>query len=76
MNSSLNNKDTYKIKSDIIPIIQNKEHSLTNNVIDPAYMSPPNSFMNKLQQRFDNYYSPKSKSSPNSFTFNTSICTK
>jgi hypothetical protein len=35
-----------------------KELGLTNNVIDPFKMSPPNSFIAKLNARMDSYYSP------------------
>ena len=35
-----------------------KELGLTNHVIDPFKMSPPNSFMDKLNTRMDTYYSP------------------
>ena len=37
---------------------ENKELSLTHTCIDPSKMSPPNSFMDKLVKRMDNYYSP------------------
>ena len=33
------------------------ELGLTNHVFDPFKMSPPNSFMDKLNARIDNYYS-------------------
>jgi hypothetical protein len=39
---------------------ENKELSLNQNFIDPTKMSPPNTFMDKLTKRMDNYYSPKS----------------
>lgn len=35
-----------------------KELSLNHTFIDPSKMSPPNSFMDKLMKRMDNYYSP------------------
>ena len=34
---------------------------LTNHVIDPFKMSPPNSFMDKLNARIDNYYSNETR---------------
>ena len=34
-----------------------KELSLNQTFIDPNNMSPPNSFMDKLMKRMDNYYS-------------------
>jgi len=36
-----------------------KELGLTTHVIDPFKMSPPNSFMDKLNARIDNYYPNK-----------------
>jgi hypothetical protein len=41
---------------------ENKELSLTHTCIDPSKMSPPNSFMDKLVKRMDNYYSPTNAS--------------
>ena len=44
------------------PILISKDHnnykelSLTQNFIDPNKMSPPNSFIDKLMKRIDNYY--------------------
>jgi hypothetical protein len=38
-----------------------KELTLNHNFIDPSKMSPPNSFMEKLIKRMDNYYSPSNK---------------
>jgi hypothetical protein len=35
---------------------KSKELGLNHNVIDPFKMSPPNSFMNKLNTRMDTYY--------------------
>ena len=35
-----------------------KELSLNHTFIDPSKMSPPDSFMDKLMKRMDNYYSP------------------
>jgi hypothetical protein len=43
--------------------INSKELGLTNHVNDPFKMSPPNSFMNKLNARMDRYYSPDSPDS-------------
>lgn len=37
---------------------ENKELSLNHTFIDPTKCSPPNSFMDKLSKRMDNYYSP------------------
>jgi hypothetical protein len=34
------------------------ELSLNHTFFDPSKMSPPNSFMDKLMKRMDNYYSP------------------
>ena len=34
-----------------------KELGLNHNIIDPFKMSPPNSFMNKLNSRMNTYYS-------------------
>ena len=39
---------------------KSNELGLNHNVIDPFKMSPPNSFMNKLNVRMDTYYSPGS----------------
>jgi hypothetical protein len=35
-----------------------KELGLNHTITDPFKMSPPNSFMNKLNARMDTYYSP------------------
>lgn len=48
-----------------VPIIINKPHtkdinkelSLTHTCIDPAKMTPPNYFMEKLHSRMESYYS-------------------
>jgi len=45
------------IKNNTINNNNSKELGLTNHVIDPFKMSPPNSFMNKLNARMDTYYS-------------------
>jgi len=39
---------------------KSNELGLNHNVIDPFKMSPPNSFMNKLNARMNTYYSPSS----------------
>jgi len=46
-----------------ISSFENKELSLNNTSIDPFQMSPPNSFMDKLVKRMDDYYSPTNTSS-------------
>jgi len=47
-----------------------KELSLNQNFIDPSKMSPPNSFMEKLMKRMDNYYSPTEEKNKNkTFSF-------
>lgn len=40
-----------------VTTLNSKELGLTNNVIDPFKMSPPNLFMDKLNARMDTYYS-------------------
>jgi hypothetical protein len=40
-------------------INNSKELGLNHNIIDPFKMSPPNSFMNKLNSRMNTYYSPE-----------------
>lgn len=44
------------------------ELSLNTSFFDPSKMSPPNNFIEKLQLRMDNYYSPTEKKS---FNFKT-----
>lgn len=41
-----------------------KELSLTHTFIDPAKMTPPNNFMEKLHSRMESYYSPSAGSKP------------
>lgn len=63
-----------------ISSFENKELGLNHTCIDPSKMSPPNSFMDKLVKRMDNYYSPTNASSrpsspsfasfTNTFTYN------
>ena len=55
---------------------ENKELSLTHTCIDPSKMSPPNSFMDKLAKRMDQYYSPTHASTTYSSTKNNSAFTK
>lgn len=40
------------------------ELSLTHTFIDPAKMTPPNNFMEKLYSRMESYYSPSSGCKP------------
>ena len=42
-----------------------KKLSLTQNFIDPNKMSPPNSFIDKLMKRIDNYYSESNNQNTN-----------
>jgi hypothetical protein len=47
---------------------ENKELGLNHTFIDPTKISPPNSFMDKLAKRMDNYYSPIESDKKSFFT--------
>lgn len=60
---NLSVKHNKPYQSEIIPIqkeqhegLKEKECSLNKNFFDPSNFSPPNSFMNKLQERMNKYY--------------------
>ena len=62
MNSYIHERQTIPVAIKKTESFENcKELSLNQNFIDPSKMSPPNSFMEKLMKRMDNYYSPTSK---------------
>lgn len=62
MNSYIHERQTIPVPIKKTESFENcKELSLNHNLIDPSKMSPPNSFMEKLMKRMDNYYSPTSK---------------
>jgi hypothetical protein len=48
-------------------------HGLNHIFIDPSKMSPPNTFMDKLIKRMDDYYSP---SSNKTFDFDEKVKSK
>jgi len=54
-----------RTKSQMIPIpktaeikVETKEREISNN-FNPSKFSPPNEFLNKLQERLNNYSPPK-----------------
>ena len=55
-----NELPTYNKKNSIENVINIHEYSLNKNFIDPNCGSPPNYFMDKLQNRIKNYYECKS----------------
>jgi hypothetical protein len=62
MNSYIHERQTIPVPIKKTESLENcKELSLNHNFIDPSKMSPPNSFMEKLMKRMDNYYSPTNK---------------
>lgn len=62
MNSYIHERQTIPVHIKKNESFENcKELSLNNNFIDPSKMSPPNSFMEKLMKRMNNYYSPTNK---------------
>ena len=71
MNSYIHERHTIAIPIKKNTSFENcKELSLNQNFIDPSKMSPPNSFMEKLMKRMDNYYSPTEEKNKNkSFSF-------
>ena len=58
MNSYIHEKTQPIILKKVLTIENNSELGLNHTCFDPSKMSPPNSFMDKLMKRMDNYYSP------------------
>jgi hypothetical protein len=69
MNSYIHERQSIPIPMNNINSFENNKLSLNHTLIDPFKMSPPNSFMEKLMKRMDNYYSPtKRENKKNNFS--------
>jgi len=64
MESYIHEKSTPMIIKKSGTTCNSKELSLTHTFIDPAKMTPPNNFMEKLYSRMESYYSPSSGCKP------------